>query len=330
MMEKLIRRPRTATRKAPVREYFFDEEKPLPCVIEASDQDVNLAQWLRQNAETTERKLLRYGAVLFRNFGVTNIREFEEVSRSLGEELLNYDFASTPRTALKEKVYTSTEYPADQEIIMHNEMAYSKKWPEKLWFYCHQPPTAGGETPLVDSRRLYGRIGAETKEAFEKHGLLYVRNYHENLDLAWEEVFQTTSRDEVEHYCQEHGIDYQWIDNHHLQTRERCPAVLSHPATQEKSWFNQAHLFHVSNLADEIKNTLLTLLDEAMVPRNVYLGNGAPIEGEALDAIRALYSEEKVVFSWQKNDVLLVDNILVAHGRHPYRGDRKIVVAMTH
>lgn len=329
-MEKIVRRPRNTVQQEPlVKEYFFNQDRPLPYVVEANQQDLNLELWLKQNAENIEEKLLRYGAVLFRNFAVSNIQEFEEVTRSFGKQLLNYDFASTPRTAIKGKIYTSTEYPPDQEIIMHNEVAYSKKWPGKLWFYCQTPPEAGGETPLVDSRKMYDRVPPDIRKKFEDNKLIYVRNYHENLDLDWKKVFQTENRAEVEQYCNENGIEYNWVEDGHLQTKEKCQAIVEHPETKEKAWFNQAHLFHISNLSEEVKKTLLTLLNEEMVPRNVYLGNGEAIDSNDLDQIRQLYQQEKSVFPWKKSDVLLVDNVLVAHGRHPYEGDRKIIVAMT-
>jgi len=35
-----------------------------------------------------------------------------------------------------------------------------------------------------------------------------------------------------------------------------------------------------------------------------------------------------VAFPWETHDVLLLDNMLVCHGRKPYKGERTILVAM--
>lgn len=64
------------------------------------------------------------------------------------------------------------------------------------------------------------------------------------------------------------------------------------------------------------------------LPRNAYYGDGSPIEEDALETIRTAYANETVVFPWQTKDVLLLDNMLTAHGRRPYKGARSIVVGM--
>jgi len=45
-------------------------------------------------------------------------------------------------------------------------------------------------------------------------------------------------------------------------------------------------------------------------------------------ALNAVYDEVTVRETWQQGDLMLVDNILCAHGREAFQGNRKIVVAM--
>ncbi|WP_374050058.1 TauD/TfdA family dioxygenase [Paenibacillus larvae] len=67
--------------------------------------------------------------------------------------------------------YTSTEYPANQYIPLHNEMSYTTNWPIKIWFYAVQTAKKGGETPLADSRKVYECIDPSIRKMFkEKKG----------------------------------------------------------------------------------------------------------------------------------------------------------------
>jgi alpha-ketoglutarate-dependent taurine dioxygenase len=93
-------------------------------------------------------------------------------------------------------------------------------------------------------------------------------------------------------------------------------------------WFNQAHLFHVSGLSSELRDVLRDLVEPEDLPRNVYYGDGRPLEDDLLDEVRGVLDEVRVAFPWQADDILMLDNMLVAHARAPFEGPRKIVVAM--
>jgi hypothetical protein len=45
--------------------------------------------------------------------------------------------------------------------------------------------------------------------------------------------------------------------------------------------------------------------------------------------VREAYRQETVTFPWQEGDILMLDNMLVAHGRSPFVGSRKIAVGMS-
>ena len=278
--------------------------------------------------ELVETRLLSCGAILFRGFDVSSVEEFQEFAAGFGHPLLSYEFASTPRTQVAKGIYTSTEYPPHQAIPLHNEQAYTRDWPMKIWFYCAVAAPSGGETPIADSRKIYQSIAPEIRDRFADRGLMYVRNYGNGLDVPWTQVFNTDDRAVVERYCQMHDIACEWKAEGELRTRQLCHGVARHPRTQEMVWFNQAHLFHISALEPAVRETLLDIVAEEDLPRNVYYGDGQPIEDSILDEIRAVLDKHKVIFPWQQGDVLMLDNMLTAHAREPFKGPRRVVVAM--
>ena len=290
-------------------------------------EGLSLLQWIQSNRQTLLDRLQTAGAVLFRDFNLLTIPDFEQLLTDFSGELIGYSYRSTPRELVSGKIYTSTAYPAHQNIALHNEMSYSRQWPMTIGFFCVEAAREGGETPLADSRKVFAQIDPEIREEFVRKQVMYVRNYDDALDLPWQEVFQTNSRAEVESYCARAGMKVQWGGENHLRTSQVCQAVTEHPATGETVWFNQAHLFHVSSLDPDVRKSLQSAAG-GNEPRNAFFGDGTEIEEAALTHIRAVYDKQMVTFSWQPNDVLVLDNILTAHGRKPFRGPRQIVVGM--
>ncbi|MFG6101404.1 TauD/TfdA family dioxygenase [Leptothoe sp. EHU-05/26/07-4] len=300
----------------------------LPLVVKPAVSDISLINWTATNKTFIETMLLQHGGILFRGFKLQLASEFEALIRALSGKLTEYSYRSTPRSKVSGNVYTSTEYPADQLIPLHNEMAYASSWPMKILFFCSEAAQHGGETPIADSRKVFQRVNPDVRERFRHKKIMYVRNYGEGLDLHWKTVFQTNEKSEVETYCHQAEIEFEWRGADHLRTRQVCQAVATHPKTGETVWFNQAHLFHVSSLKTEVRDFLLSVLKEPDLPRNAYYGDGSRIEDSILDEIREIYHQETIMFRWQKGDILLLDNMLTAHGRMPFLGARKVVVGM--
>jgi len=303
-------------------------DSSLPLVIEPGSTNIDLIDWISSNREELEKHLLDAGGILFRGFAIDSIEQFQGLTEAASGHLLDYTYRSTPRHVVSGKIYTSTEYPPHQTIPLHNENSYTRNWPMKIWFFSRVVAATGGETPIADSRRVYQRIPHGVRERFERSGLMYVRNYGSGFDLPWQEVFQTTDWSEVETYCVASGIEFEWLPDDRLRTRQRCQAVVTHPLTGEMVWFNQAHLFHVSRLPEEVRAAIWTIFSEEDLPRNVYYGDGRAIDADDLDAICEAYEQEKIVFPWQTGDVLLLDNMLAAHARNPFTGPRQVVVGM--
>ncbi len=301
----------------------------LPLLVHAAKPYMTLAEWIRHNRDAVEFYLSLHGGILFRGFDLADPKAFERVVDSVSNEALDYVYRSTPRTALGNKIFTATEYPPKQKIPLHNESAYQRDWPMRLLFYCVQPAAQGGETVIADMIKVTARIDPKIREAFVAKSVMYVRNYGSGLDLSWQTVFQTKNKAEIEQYCRSHEIPFEWKPDNCLRTGQVCHVMARHPETGDYLWFNQAHLFHISSLEPKPRAALLAVFRQEDLPRNAYYGDGSPLEEEMLEHIREAFRSETISFPWQAGDVLLVDNMLVAHGRNSFQGPRKVLVAMT-
>ena len=321
-------KPVTVSPSGLVRTECLEQGSTLPLVVKPNFENLDLAEWAKSQLEFIQTQLLKHGAILFRDFNINSTDKFRSFTQSISRTLLKYKERSTPRTEVGGEIYTATEYSADQRIPLHNENAYSFEWPMKVWFLCLQAATHGGETPIADSRKVTRLLDPKITECFARKKVMYVRNYGEGIDLSWQTAFQTTAKSAVEDYCRKAFIEFEWRERDQLRTRQVRPATARHPATGETIWFNQAHLFHVSSLEPSLREALMALVKEEDLSRNAYYGDGTSIETSILDEIRGVYDDVAVRFSWHEGDVLMLDNMLTAHGRTSFIGPRKILVAM--
>jgi alpha-ketoglutarate-dependent taurine dioxygenase len=149
----------------------------------------------------------------------------------------------------------------------------------------------------------------------------------EGLDVSWEKYFGSEEREEVEEYCREGGIEYEWVGERGLRTRQVREAVRRHPKTGEKVMFNQLQLHHEAMLEEEVREAMKGILRGEMA-REARYGDGSEISEEEMKELGEAYERLAEGFRWEEGDILMVDNMLVAHGRRPHVGRRKVVVAM--
>lgn len=300
----------------------------LPLVVRPAIQGVDVQEWVRTNCPLLNEKLLQHGGILFRGFPLHEPTDLESFIQAVSGESLEYSERSSPRSAVSGNIYTSTDYPPSYPIFLHNENSYQARWPQKIFFMCRQPAQEGGATPIADCRRVLQHIDPEILDRFARHGWMYVRNFGDGFGLSWQSVFQTKDRAKVEEYCAKSGIQVEWREGERLRTYAVRPALACHPLSGEAIWFNHATFFHVTTLEPDIREPLLAEFGERELPSNTFYGDGATIPPEVLDHLREAYRRETVRFPWQKGDLLMLDNMLVAHGREPFSGPRQILVGM--
>lgn len=311
-----------------VREAPGEAEGGLPWTLSPVSADVDLPGWARQSRELLETRLAEHGAVLCRGFRLRSPAELATFVEAVAGGLMDYEDRTSPRSVVAGNVYTSTDYPPAESIFLHNENSYSERWPTRIFFHCMTVAAEGGATPIADCAKVYQRLDSQLRGRFEERGVMYVRNFGEGLGLPWSEVFQTSDRGEVEARCRAAGIELEWRGDERLRTRQIRPATLRHPQSGERIWFNQVPLFHVGMLEHEVRAELFRSLGEESLPSHAYYGDGTPISDGELAAICAAYEAETRVFGWREGDVLVLDNVRMAHGRQPFSGPRKVVVGM--
>ncbi|MBJ9679623.1 TauD/TfdA family dioxygenase [Burkholderia gladioli] len=287
-----------------------------------------LARFGEQLAET--------GAILLRGFEVASTEALARAVAALGGKPMPYVEGNSPRTKLDAgEVYTSTEHPPEAFISMHNELSYSASWPNRLYFCCVTPAASGGHTLLASSAAILAGLDAAVRDEFEARGVLYIRNLHGGrgmqLGPSWQDSFETTERAEVEAHCTRHRIEFDWRADGALRLLARRPASIRHPLTGQRVWFNQADQFHPSTNSADVHEALLEVFgdDPFAFPQHAAFGDGGPIPDATLAHIREVSERHTQRFDWQRGDCLVIDNLLVSHGRSPFTGQRKVLVAMS-
>ncbi len=309
---------------------YLTADKQFPLIIEPGMNGVNLVGWAANNRDYIRTELAKHGAIVFKNFIVDSPEKFEQFACTVAIDGELFDeYGDLPRDTPGSKVYHSTPYPADKSILFHNESSHMHRWPMKICFYCVKAAEGGGATPILDCRETYKSIDHSIIKKMSEKKLMYVRNFIEGLDVSWQQFFGTSNKESVEAYCRRANIEFEWYNENHLRTRQISPAVVKHPHTGEMVFFNQIQLHHVSCLDPDVKASMLSMFSEDNLPRNVYYGDGTPIEDSVVSNISAIYEQLAVRFQWRSGDIVLLDNMMAAHARDPFQGSRKILVAMS-
>lgn len=273
--------------------------------------------------------LVAHKALVLRGFGVAEAGLTEAMDALLPNRLA-YVHGNSPRTKVGDNVYTSTEYPADQTISMHNELSYALHWPARLLFYCAREPATGGATPVVDGQVWLDALDAQVREAFAG-GLRYTQNLHggSGFGKSWQDTFETGDRAVVDAFLAGNQAVWVWKPDGGLRVDLLRPATTKHPVTGAEVWFNQADQWHPAALDEETAEALGELFAPEDMPQTVCFADGSPIPADYVRQIRDRGLAAAVDVDWRLGDLLLIDNVSVGHGRRPFTGPRRILVGMS-
>jgi alpha-ketoglutarate-dependent taurine dioxygenase len=286
------------------------------------------AGWAAEHRDALRTVVAENGSVMVRGLGLRDAAEAGAVFRRLASGLMAEQEAFAPRRTYSDGVYSSTKWPPNQPMCMHHELSYTLEFPGLMLFACLSAPTEGGATAVADSEAVLPALPTELVERFEREGWLLTRSYNDEIGASVAEAFGTEDRGAVESYCRANAIDFEWQPDGGLRTRQRRSAVVRHPLTGRRCWFNQIAFLSEWTMAPEVREFLVDVYGAEGLPFNTHFGNGDPIGEDVVQLLNEVYEAETVREDWQAGDLMLVDNIRTAHSREPFEGPREVLVAM--
>ncbi|MFD4544988.1 TauD/TfdA family dioxygenase [Streptomyces sp. NPDC058466] len=284
--------------------------------------------WAAEHRDALRAVVAEHGCVLVRGLGLREAAETGAVFSALATGLMTEKEVFAPRQTYSDGVYSSTKWPPNQPMCMHHELSYTLEFPGLMMFACLTAPTDGGATAVADAPTVLDALPAELTERFEREGWLLTRSYNDEIGASVAEAFGTEDRAAVESYCHANGITFEWQTDGGLRTRQRRSAVVRHPATGRRCWFNQIAFLNEWTMAAEVREYLVDVYGADGLPFNTRFGNGDPIGEDVVQLLNNVYESHTAREPWQAGDLMLVDNVRTAHSREPFEGPREVLVAL--
>lgn len=284
--------------------------------------------WAAEHSEALRAVVAQHGAVLVRGLGLRHTAEVRAVFQRLTTRLMVEKEAFASRRIYSGGVYSASKWPANQQMCMHHELSYRLEFPGLMLFACLDAPTRGGATVLADSQAVLDALPAELTERFEREGWLLTRNYNDEIGASLAEAFGTEDRRAIESYCRGNAIEFEWGPGRGLRTTQRRSAVVRHPVTGRRCWFNQIAFLNEWTMAPEVREYLVDVYGADALPFNTSFGDGGPVREDVVQLINRVYEDNTAREPWQAGDLMLVDNVRTAHGRDSFEGPREVLVAM--
>jgi alpha-ketoglutarate-dependent taurine dioxygenase len=284
--------------------------------------------WAAEQREALRAAVAERGSIRVRGLALRDRAEVEAVFGTLAGELMTEREAFAAREMHSDGVYSSANWPQNQPMCMHHELSYTLEFPGLMMFACLGAPTQGGATAVADAEAVLAALPADLVERFEREGWVLARSYNDEIGASVAEAFGTDDRDSVEAYCRANAIEFEWQPDGGLRTRQRRSAVLEHPRTGRRCWFNQIAFLSEWTMAPEVREFLVEMYGADGLPFNTRFGDGDPIGEDVVELLNEVYEAHTVREPWQAGDLMLVDNIRMAHSREPYEGPREVLVGM--
>jgi hypothetical protein len=303
----------------------------FPLALACQSPDLSLAaacDWLRPRRGELLAQASQHGAILFRGFPLATPQDFDAFIGAF--ELKNFPYEESLSNAVRivktPRVFTANEAPPHVNIYFHHEMAQTPIYPSRLFFFCEQPASSGGATPLCRSDILWEKL-AERCPQFardcETKGLKYTNVMPTDNDptsgmgRGWQSTLRTATKEGAEKRLQGLGYSWEWLPSGDLRATTPVLPAVRRLSDGRRTFFNQ--LIAAFQGWKDARND---------PSKAITFGDGASLDRDAVNVATELAEELAFNVLWQKGDVALVDNFVTMHGRRTFSGTRKVLASL--
>ncbi|MGI9422300.1 MAG: TauD/TfdA family dioxygenase [Hyphomicrobiaceae bacterium] len=293
------------------------------------EQAGDALSWSGNHKDELRAVVAQHGAVLVRGLGLQDASQVSDVFQHLGSNLMTEMEAFASREKYSDGIYSSSTWPANQQMCMHHELSYVLEFPGLMMFACLVPPASGGATGVANATSVLEALPEDLVARFETEGWMLTRNFNDDIGVSFAEAFGTEDQSEVENYCRTNAIEFEWQSDGGLRTRQLRRAVVKHPQTGQRCWFNQIAFLNEWTIEPEVREFLVDVYGADGLPFNSRFANGDEISQDIVQTINEVYDANTAREPWQAGDLMLVDNVRMAHSREAFEGTREVLVGLS-
>ena len=239
--------------------------------------------------------LEKNGVLLFRGFDINseNITTFTNLFTERYARPANRRYSSEQKIARNADYCKNSDIGTD--IPLHSESSFAPVWPEFLSFYCKIPPIVGGQTTLCDGINIWNSLSSSIKQFFLGQPL----RYELEIDVP-PNLKKRPGKGKQPWIFSKPGVSgYLDWDKHLISLKLLRYAV------------NDSRI--ANNLC--FSNHLLARLEDETQIKKIRMANGDKISEDLISEVKETCEGLTYAHTWQKDDVILLDNIRFMHGR---------------
>lgn len=344
---------------------FYDirknESEPFLRIEAKQDKSIEkLNDWIANNSGYLRDRLKTDGGLYFTGFDVTEPVHFDTVAKAIDPGLCeSHDFDDGARMWRTKHVYDASLSSIVKDklpLSFHNEDAFVPYVPSTIMLCALRPAQYGGETILADGRKVFNDFPEDLKAKFKGRKIKSTFTTPDSTFLVNTRILK--HEDEIQKLGQKYGASsIKRVGDFHTHFVFDVPAVVRHEKTDMPVWFSRAHMANCLSQVIDIWNAyryrknLKSYLESFYVMGKIvfqYLSSlpatqfkknknkdlfrdGCAFDDDSRITIRdqfkicRAYWKNAAILPLNAGDIIILDNLLVTHGRLPYKGSRHLL-----